>query len=168
MQPSGVQVWGGVLITFLSLGATILFGLLNLRKRVATIQVDLQEVGSRVELVEKRILAGQFTVTTPVNGATVEMIDFIRGNTPLSGMNHYIVVTPLKTGDDWVQEKRATVSGGIWSGRAKFGTAAVGAGEQFVVRALATKSTLSPGPLTEVEVPEDAIFSEPITVTRKK
>lgn len=122
---------------------------------------------SRVQQVEKGILARQFRITAPVDGATVGLTELIRGETPFPEMNHYIVVTPLKTRDDFVEDGPVNVStSGVWAGNAKFGAAAVGAGEQFMVRALATKSILSPGPLTEV--PEDAIFSESIIVTRKK
>jgi hypothetical protein len=94
------------------------------------------------------------------------MIELIRGETPFSGMHHYIIVTPVKIRTDFVEGEANVSPGGFWSGQAKFGEAAVGAGEKFVVRALATNSRLSPGPLTEV--PKDAIFSGSITVTRKK
>lgn len=157
----------GLIVAILSLITMVIFGILGLQKSVGDIQSGVNEVSSRVERVEKGILARQFTITTPVDGASVDRIAVIRGKTPFTEMNHYVVVTPVKTGDDWVQDGPVQVSAsGLWTGRAIFGAAAVGAREEFMVRALATKSTLSPGPL--IEVPEDAIFSESITVTRTR
>lgn len=157
----------GLIVGVLGLIAMVFFGIKGLEKSVSNIKSSVEEVGNRVERVEKGILAEKFTITTPLDGAIVNRIDLVRGTTPFAQMNHYIVVTPLKTGDDWIQDGPITVyTGGLWTGRAVFGEAAVGAGEEFIVRSLATKLILSPGPLTEV--PEDAIFSESITVTRKE
>lgn len=66
-----------------------------------------------------------------------------------------------------VQDGPASMyQGGSWTCRARFGTAAVGVGERFLVRVLATESTLAPGPLTEI--PKDAVISKSIVVMRKK
>ena len=136
-------------------------------RSVVVVKSDVAEVGSRVEQVEKSVKARQFTIKVPSDGGTVGLIESARGETPFPNMNHYIVVTPLKIGVDFIEDGPASVSAsGVWSGSARFGAAAVGAGEQFMVRALATKSMLSPGPLAEV--PDDAMFSESITVTRTK
>lgn len=161
-SPRPIEIWH-LIVAILALLVAIYVGG---RRTVIVIQSNIAEVGNRVKAVEKTILANQFTITDPDDNATVDLTDLVRGKTPFSKMNHYIVITPLKTGDDWVEDGPVKVyTGGLWTGRAQFGTAAATAGEQFIVRALATKSTLSPGPLTEV--PEDAIFSESITVTRK-
>lgn len=106
------------------------------------------------------------SITVPVEGATVEQTEVIYGKTSFPEMNHYIVVTPLKTGDRWIQDEPVTINvNGTWTGLAKFGESTVGAGENFRVQGIAIKSTLSPGQLTSV--PPDAIFSGPIKVTRK-
>ena len=153
----------GIIIGILGL----VFVVLPLRKGVNKIESGVSEVGSRVERVEKGIQAREFKITSPADGAIVDRIALIRGKTPFPEMNHYVVVTPVKTKEDWVEDGPVRVSAsGLWDTQATFGSAAVGAGEQFIVRALATKSILSPGPLTEV--PKDAIFSESITVTRSK
>jgi len=76
-------------------------------------------------------------------------------------------VSPLKTNDDWVQDDTAKIDASILlTLRVKFGTAAIGRGEKYLVRAIATKSKLRPGPLTEIS--ENTMFSEPVTVTSKK
>lgn len=138
-----------------------------LREGISNVQSGVEEVGSRVERVQKSIQARQFKITFPADGATVERTNLIRGETPFPEMNHYVVVIPVKTMDNWVQPGPVSVSAsGLWSGSATFGAAAVGAGEQFIVRALATKSMVSEGTLAKV--PGDAIFSESITVTRKE
>lgn len=122
---------------------------------------------STEETIKKFTEANQFRITYPANGGIVELTDIVRGITPYSNRNHYIVVTPIETGDDWVQDGPVKIStGDVWTGRARFGTAAVGAGKGFVIRAIATNFTLSPGTL--IEVPADAIFSESVAVTRKK
>jgi hypothetical protein len=116
--------------------------------------------------VEKQILRKDFKITSPLNGDRVDKNEFIQGETPFLGMHHYVIVTPVKIGTDWVQEEAKVSFGGLWSGKAILGAAAVGVGEKFVIRALATNTTLPPGPLTEV--PKDAIFSELITVKRNQ
>lgn len=108
-----------------------------------------------------------FLITAPVNGANVELTETIRGETPHNQMNHYIVVTP-STGENWIQQGLVTISaGGSWTGFAKFGEATVGVREKFIVRCVATKFTLTAGPLKQEQMPLDAIFSESITVIRK-
>jgi hypothetical protein len=129
---------------------------------------DVGTIVSSTEQAVKRLTeANQFRINYPANGGVVDSTDIVRGITPYPNRNHYIVVTPIKGGGDWVQEGPMKIStGNVWIGRAIFGAAAVGAGEGFVIRAIATNSTLSPGTL--IEVPEDAIFSESVVVTRKK
>lgn len=153
--------------TIVSISIAIFFNLL--RERISNVQSGVEEVGSRVERVQKSIQARQFKITFPADGATVERTSLIRGETPFPELNHYVVVTPVKTMDNWVQPGPMNVSAtGLWSGSATFGTAAVGAGQQFMVRAFATKSMVPEGTLEKEKVPEDAIFSESITVTRSK
>lgn len=139
---------------------------LELSGAIATDQSQREYIRSEAERVRFNLLA-KFKITNPSYGDSVDLFDLIQGKTPFMGMNHYIVVTPLKTGGDFIQDVPAKVSSdGSWIGRAKLGTAEVGVGEKFAVRVIATKSTLSPGQL--IPVPEDAFSSDSITVTRKK
>lgn len=129
--------------------------------------MDVKSVQQDVERVEEQTMRSQFKISYPLNGNIVDLTDLVRGNTPYFDRNHYIVVTPLETGDDWIQEGIIKVyTGGIWIGRARFGTATAGPGKKFIVRAIATKSKLPAGIL--IEMPEDAIFSDSIEVIRKK
>jgi hypothetical protein len=143
----------------------ILVGLTGVCVTIKDMKSRVGGVETGVQRVEKQILAKDFKITSPSEGDSVDIIELIRGETPFSGMHHYVIVTPVKIGADWVQEEARVSPGGVWNGQAVFGEVAVGPGEKYVVRALATNSTLSPGPLTKV--PKDAIFSESITVTRK-
>lgn len=133
---------------------------------VRIVRVVLEGVDARVEQVENRMLQADFRIMYPQYGATVDATDIVKGHTPYGDMNHYVVISPLQTGDDWLQDSPVKVfSGGTWTARARFGTAAEGAGEQFVVRLLATRATLAAGPL--LGVPKDAVFTESVVVTRK-
>lgn len=144
----------------------ILVGLTGIFFTIKDIRSKVGRVETGIQRVEKQILAEDFRITSPTNGDIVEMIELIQGETPFLGMHHYVIVTPVKARTDFVEEEAKVSPGGLWSGQAVFGEAAAGAGEKFVVRALATESTLLRGPL--IEVPKDATFSESITVTRKK
>jgi hypothetical protein len=109
----------------------------------------------------------QIIITMPADGAEVGVDSTISGKTSLPDLNHYIVVTPTRIGTSFVQSQSALVNraNGSFIWRATFGGAQVGAGEQFTVRVLATKSTLSPAPLTTE--PPDAVFSNSVIVKRK-
>lgn len=156
-------LWG-LLVNSVGVLVAVVFGFLNLSSKVVDVQTSVRDMGERVE---KYALAREFIITTPTEGASVPITDLIRGKTPFPEMNHYVVVTPIGTGDDWVQDNPVKVfAGGTWTGLARFGTSDVGAGEKFLVRSLATKATLEPGPLKAV--PRDAVFSEAVTVVRGK
>ncbi len=147
------------------------FGILGfwvvLFKVIWDVRRDIKSVQKSIEAVEDRSERSQLRLVYPINGSTVELTDWVRGSTPYSERNHYIVVTPVETGDDWVQDIPVKVStGGVLTGRASFGTAAAGPEKRFLVRAMASRSALSAGPL--IQVPEDAIFSEAIIVTRRR
>lgn len=137
-----------LIITVLGFIATLVFGFLPLIKKVERLEQVL------------------FTINQPTNNSFVEPFDTVSGRTPFLKLNHYILVTALKTGDTWVMDGHVNVSTeGSWTGGAKFGTAGTGSGK-FIIQAVATKSVLAPGLLTSV--PGDAKYSEPITVTRKE
>lgn len=121
---------------------------------------------NKVDSVEEAVRLGQFIITTPQNGTSVSATDIVIGTTPYSPeLKHYLVVTPLDIGEDFVQDKPVTVyPGGLWTGVARFGAGDVGIGKRFIVRCLATKEALSPG--ISNALPLDSQFSIPITVIR--
>ena len=153
---------------------TLIFGFLGIIAAIIAIYLSYLGISNkvsaldrRVESVETNVLAGRFMIISPSDGAGVELTDIVRVKTPFPQLNHYLVITPLKTGDDWVQDNPTKPDlAGSWVGTARFGTGDAGAGEKFLVRALATSSTIPPGPLKYV--PPDAVYSESITVTRQK
>lgn len=102
-------------------------------------------------------------ITRPLEGAIVTQTVEVRAETPYKGWNHYLVVTP-STGGDFVQDEILKASLGELVGQATIGSAGVGAGQRFVLRVFATKTIL---PNTPAQVPEDAVFSLPITVYRR-
>src|SRR5439155_12522243 len=91
----------------------------------------------------------------------------IRGNTPYPDLNHYVVVTLVRTGSSSIQPALVnpdrTVSAEV---RFSDGSGNVTAGEdnEFTLRVLATKEALSAGSLTTF--PTDARLSRQITVRR--
>lgn len=113
-------------------------------------------------------LAGQLVIINPTDGAEVDFTNKIVGRTPFPELTHYIVVTSVRVGTAFVQDRPATVNrdDGSYSAAARFGSARVGRGEQFIVRVLATKSKLPAGPL--VSTPPDAVTSNVVTVRRRK
>jgi hypothetical protein len=101
-----------------------------------------------------------------LGGGVVGMRGAIYGQSPYPHRNNYVVVSPIKTGDNFVQSGPLNVGlDGSWSSSATYGSAAVGTGEEFMVRALATDAALSAGPLSNI--PKDAVFSRPVVVVRK-
>jgi hypothetical protein len=128
----------------------------------------IQTVSTRSTVIRMEYnLLRKFMILNPSHGDSVGFISSIQGRTPFVKIPHYFVVTPLRTGIDLIQEEPAIVSAdGDLMGRVKFGTAAVGEGEKFAVRILATKSQVSEGPLTKE--PKEAWSSNSITVIRKK
>src|SRR6185503_15963537 len=113
-------------------------------------------------------LAGQVIINFPLNGTAVDFSDKIVGDTSYPDLNHYIVVTPVKTGTAFVQDLKATLNrdNRTFTGTARFGGVDVGVGEQFMLRIIATRTTLTPGPL--IGEPPDSINSNTITVSRRK
>jgi hypothetical protein len=108
----------------------------------------------------------QIVIVTPADGSDGGPDGVVSGKTPVPQLNHYVVVTPTRSGPDFVQDQPASVDqAGKFTARARYGGGQVGVGEQFTVRIVATRSTLPAAPLTKV--PTDAVFSNTVTVTRK-
>ena len=153
----------GVIITFIGVIAAVYFGYVGLSKQISNVEIT---ASSTEETIRKFTEAEQFVITYPSSGDVVDLTDMVQGITPYSKRNHYIVVTPIEIGGDLIQDSPVKISAGnVWTVPVRFGTPAVGAGKKFVIRAIATNSTLSPGAL--IKIPEDAIFSESVVVTRK-
>ena len=106
----------------------------------------------------------KYIITYPADGAIVNMHEKVQGKTPYIELNHYIVVTPIANGTDYIQDGPANVtSNGRFVGTAAFGTMGVQGPQQFIVRVIATKATLlSPSD----KIPQDSKISSSITVNR--
>lgn len=126
----------------------------------------VEKARDEIAEVQEKVLQSHFKILQPRDGAEVEFRELIRGITPFLDMNNYIIVTPIGR-DAFVESDSLKIGpGGEFSGFAKIGHADAGGGERFLIRVLATKSKLKPGLLSEV--PEDAIFSQVVVVTRKR
>jgi hypothetical protein len=123
---------------------------------------------SRPVTVRRTKPTEQIIISTPADGEDVGLDAAITGKTYLKDLNHYVVVKSLKVGTSYVQDRPPSINrnDGTFIGNARFGRAALGIGEQFMVRVLATRSTLPAAPLTNE--PPDAVFSNSVTVTRKQ
>jgi hypothetical protein len=165
-----LELWKVILspaVALLGVIVTAIIGYLSLSNQVSNVQTKVNEVGNRVENVERNVIADRFIIVSPQEGDTVDSSVIVRGKTPYPDRNHYIVVTSLKTNDDYVQQNLIRPDpSGAWTGNAELGTGNEGAGEKFLVRVLATTAVLRAGPMKDP--PRDAIPSEAITVTRKK
>jgi hypothetical protein len=159
MKDGTVETRRSWIIAFLSLLVAIIFGLIGL-----WVSMD-----RRVDNVERKVEASRFVIDSPSesDGDGVGLGQIVRGKTPFIGMNHYIIVTPVG-GTSYVQDKPAFVNRdeGTFSGEAKFGSVSVGEDGEFKIQALATKSTLQPGPLTFE--PQDAEKSQAVIVRRNR
>jgi len=156
-----------LLLMVLSVAAGIVAATRAVETAGRGIRTEVSELSEGVDRVAEGLLLSQFRITSPVEGASVRQFETIRGRTPYPDLKHYLVVVSSKRGSQ-VQRGGPLVisSGGLWTGNAVFGQARVGIGEEFTVRCLAARSELSPRELPPEMVPEDAVFSDPIIVTR--
>lgn len=142
---------------------SLIIGIAGLMVALDALKSEVKAVGSDIQ---KQSLARQFLVTSPTDSTEVSHTEIVTGRTPFPQLNHYIVVTPTRVGNDWVQANQVKIFGSQWSGLATFGTTEIQGPERFIVRALATDSVLEAGPIHKV--PGDAIFSDPIIVIRRR
>lgn len=99
--------------------------------------------------------------------AEVEEGAVVEFHSSRAGLNHYIVVIPLRSPDQWVVDGPIRVGqGGFGTGRARFGSGAVGVGENFSLMIVATTVLLPEGVL--VGLPADARRSQQVVVHRVK
>lgn len=89
----------------------------------------------------------------------------IRGVSPLTQYDHYVLVTASKTGTRYVVGGPFRPSAdGIFHSGARFGAGELGVGEEFSIEVVATAARLYEGELSKL--PDDANTSLAVTVTR--
>lgn len=141
------------IIATLSIIVTVIFGTIGI----------LVNTNKQADIVGKKVEASQFMITSPTEGAAVGIGQKVRGKTPRPDLNHYILVTTIRTGT-MVLEPAFPSRDGIFSGDARFGDQTVGEDDEFTIRGLATTNVLNSGPL--FSLPENAMLSEPVSVKR--
>jgi hypothetical protein len=157
-QKFDYRAWG-LLVAF----GSLIIGVASLMVAVDGLKIQMKQVGSDIE---EQSLTRQFLVTSPTDSTEVSHTEVITGLTPFAKLKHYIVVTPTRVGNDWVQANQVKIFGSQWSGLATFGTTEIQGSERFILRALATDSVLAAGPIHKI--PADAIFSDPVIVIRRR
>ena len=136
-----------ILITAIGVLAAIYFGI---RQQTA--------------LLEKKFDQGRFTISSPTDRSVIRGGQLVRGSTPFRSLNHYLLVTIIRTGDVYVQKQPVHVMpDGTFSIEARFDLLPVTDADPLKLQLLATSGTLSEDRLTAV--PGDALFSEAIEVT---
>ena len=118
------------------------------------------------EKIHEDVIQTRFRIISPADKSEVSLSVKIEGETPYPDFNHYIIISPVNSGDDFVQSKAVVVSQGLWVGMARFGDGPNGIGQEFIVRCAATKSTIREG--SNPVFPQDVKFTPAITVTRTK
>lgn len=129
---------------------------------------SVESTAQDVKSIEKAVLGSRLVISSLSTGDQVPISELISGFTPYPKRNHYLVITPLKVGDPYVQDPASVGADGTWTGNARFGSGEVGLNEKFTVRCLATEGELRTGSLASQPLPPDAIFSSPVTVTRTR
>jgi hypothetical protein len=108
----------------------------------------------------------QLHVAQPEEDALVGPYELAAGKTPYGDRSHYLLVTPIETGKQYLQGPMLVAQDGTWSGVAVFGDGKAGCGQTFGLLAIATKESLTPGEAREW--PADAPASSQVAVTRIK
>ena len=108
--------------------------------------------------------ANQVEITSPSTNSVVGHTVEIRGRTAHPNWRHFILVTGPAQGSEVIQDGEVTVSSsGQILGRATLGSAAVGAGESYTIRVVASEKALTRGPFIRRN---GLLLSNAITVTR--
>lgn len=108
----------------------------------------------------------EFVIETPLKGETVGLTTMVRGKTPYSQLNHYVVVISFTAQRYFIQQPVRMLSNGNWEGFAIFGEENYGRGHKWSIRILATRVSLPVGEIKDF--PKDAILSNDIIVTRNR
>jgi len=152
----------------LGLSLTAYFGIRTVRLTGADIGTKVEQVREDVVQADRSFRQSQLRILSPVSGASVSENEAISGRSPYWALNNYVVVFSLKAKTYFVQDGPLNVSpAGAWSGSATFGGAQAGASEEYLVYCVASEKPLPLGPLPLERFPKNAIWSEPIDVTRK-
>src|SRR4029077_820659 len=88
---------GSVGVALLGITLATIIGL----KRIDSAQ---KAVTGEIQNVERAVVGQQFNITDPAVGTKVNLTDIVRGKTPFADENTYLIITPLATGDDYVQD----------------------------------------------------------------
>ncbi|MCC6585370.1 MAG: hypothetical protein IT168_01515 [Bryobacterales bacterium] len=103
-------------------------------------------------------------ILTPVPGSEVGVRVTIRAHTPRPEWRHYLAVAPESGGGETLQQGAVAVSStGEVSGTVTIGTASAGIGERFLIRVIASRFAIEPGPLP---ARREILRSIPVLVTR--
>ena len=121
------------------------------------------------QTIVQQIQQNSLDISDPPEGASVGLGQRVRGSTPYPSLNHYLVVTLVRTGRISIEPALVNPDG-TFSGVVRFsdggGNSVAGEDDEFNLRVLATKQRLDAGNLTIF--PDDAKLSKPITVRRTK
>lgn len=103
----------------------------------------------------------------PKAGSLVDIGDAVEFVSPYGNLNHYVIVTPLRSPTRWVVDGPLRAEAGVQQyGNARFGDTQAGRGERFSLQILATTSQITAGPLEPL--PLDHKFSPAVIVTRAR
>lgn len=133
-----------------------------LRKTATSIEGTRQDVKG----IESALVSSRLVITSLRSGDTVSMNETVSGITPYPKRRHYLVVTPEKVGDSYVQDPASVKPDGTWTSNAQFGSGEVGVNERFMARCAATDGELKTGSIASQTIPQDIAWSLPVTVTR--
>jgi len=109
----------------------------------------------------------QLKIIEPKAGSLVDIGDTVLFVSPYSNLNHYVIVTPLRSPTRWVVDGPLRVEAGVQQhGKARFGDTQAGQGERFSIQILATATLHNAGPLEPL--PPDQRLSPAVLVTRAR
>lgn len=133
---------------------------------IATV-VILFNNNRNTQTVVQELKQNNLNITDPPEGASVGLGQRVRGSTPYTDLNNYVVLTLIRTGSTIIQPVHVSPDGTVGA-EVRFsddiGNVPAGDTDEFSLRLLATKETLSAGNLTTF--PADAKLSRQITVKR--
>jgi hypothetical protein len=116
---------------------------------------------------QKECVSTDLQVVRPIEGEQVQEGAGVEFCSVYDQLNHYITVTPLNSPDRWIVDGPIRVTKNIpTTGRARFGNALVGRGEDFAISVLATNTLLQEGVLQKL--PSDARLSKHVVVMRMR
>jgi hypothetical protein len=131
----------------------------------AGIVIALVGIWPNLRKLQLDVKQNQLVISSPQDRAEVGSGQKIRGQTPFPNLNHYIVVTLVRTGDIYVQKDAAQIAPDrTFSGEARFEDMPVTQDDELKLQVLAASSGISPGKLDQAALPDDVVFSEPVEV----